>query len=124
MFGKKKKQKPVRILDSHVYHISRSKKYNGMEGHDVVVLKHFKRTKWSKVKSITSLEREKGPNKIEFIDFALKRARRGKITPVPINEIRTRHWSGIDDRAQFVKDSDLERRRYTKKAKIKKKYLT
>ena len=117
-----KKKKAGLILDRHIYHLPKGKGYKGIEGHDVVVVKHFKKTKWSKVKSITSLEKEKKGN-LGWVDSALHRAKNGKITPVPMNEIKTRHWSGIDRREKFVRDSDLERRCFAKKARVKKKYL-
>lgn len=120
----RKKTRPVKVMDRHIYHLPRGHGYPGIEGHDVVVVRHFKKTKWSKVRSITSLEKKsRKSKKMEWVDSALRRAKDGKIVPVPLSEVKTRHWSGIDNRERFVKDSDLERRAFAKKARIKDKYL-
>ena len=122
IFKKKRKNRVGKILKNHVYHIPKGKGYGKIAGHDVVVVEHFDKTKWSKVKAISSLEKETRSG-LKWDDKGLNKAKDGKMVPVPIKEIGTKHWSGIDSRTKFVRDSDLKKRHNTGKSKVKDKYL-
>ena len=75
------------------------------------------------MKSITSLEKENTKGKRVYQKHKLDAAKKGKIIPVPIDEIKSDHWSGIDHRGHYVSDKYLYHRKHTKKSTIKSKYL-
>lgn len=79
---------------------------NTKKAHDVIVVSVNKRRKKCRVKTITSLERDiKG--KMCFIDDKLDDVRNGIITPIPIKDINTHHWSGVNNNAISVKTNKL-----------------
>lgn len=97
----------------HIYYVSNEalkiKKKDGTAlpgGHDVIVMSVNKKRNTARVKTITSLEHE---TKLGMrYDFdALSAAKKGELLPIPINELHSQHYSGIDHRTKTVPISKL-----------------
>ncbi len=113
----------MKIKENHVYHLSKGKGYGIIEGHDVVVMDARPKSNECLIGTITSLERYSPRLGAYTYDLgALKRAKNGTLVPIPMPEIGTSHWSGIDLRQNLVKKKDLRSRRIVKIAQINNKY--
>ena len=80
--------------------------------HNVVIVWKNGKMQIARVKPITSLENEKKVNgeiKYSYDLRALKLAKKGLITPSPIKQLGTRHWSGIFNKSRIVNYSHLEK---------------
>lgn len=112
------------ILIRGVYHLPKGSGYGKIDGHDVVVLYQSKRTKKFKVASITSLEyKDRKTSQMKYRFSSLVLVKKGLITPVPIKELGTDHWSGLDHRYVYVDDSSLKPALISKAGHIKTKFL-
>lgn len=69
--------------------------------HDVIITSIDKKRKRARVKTITSLERIKN-NNWYFKNGKLNSVKNGNILPIPINQLRSRHYSGINHNAKIV----------------------
>lgn len=77
--------------------------FNG--GHNVIIVWFNKALNICRVKTITSLEKEVERNgrKIYFYKYnALEKAKKGLIQPYSINELNSKHWSGIDNASKII----------------------
>lgn len=62
--------------------------------------------------------------RMEYDFSALNMAKKGQFIPIPINELGSFHWSGIDQRAITIDRSKLiSNPGYTKKSSLPKKYF-
>lgn len=110
----KKKNQPIKKPKvDHIYYVSNEdlkiKKKDGTiipGGHDVIVLSVNKKRNTVRVKTITSLEHETDKG-MRYDVKALNAAKRGQILPIPIKELNSPHYSGIDHRAKTVPISKL-----------------
>lgn len=110
------------IKEGFIYHLSRKFSPGGVS-HDVVVVKHDEKNKTSKVRTITSLEKGSGSSANLYID-GCHRARDHIVVPIPNDELKARHWSGLHRKEFVVADANLTRKKYVNAEKIKKKYIT
>lgn len=113
---KTKKSKPVKkVKVDKIYFVSNKdlgiKKRNGSTmpgGHDVIVTSINKSNNTARVKTITSLEHDVGGNpKFDF--KSLDKAKNGEILPIPIKEIKTKHYSGISHDSKVVSLSKINK---------------
>lgn len=113
---KTKKSKPVKkVKVDKIYFVSNKdlgiKKRNGSSmpcGHDVIVTSINKSNNTARVKTITSLEHETHKGKI-FDTPSLIKASNGEILPIPIKEIKTKHYSGISHDSKVVSLSKINK---------------
>ena len=80
---------------------------NTIQPHDVIVLSVNKRRKTCKVKTITSLEYQDNNGQWKFINSKLTDVRDGNILPIPKDQIRTHHLSGINHDSKIIKTNKL-----------------
>ena len=111
----------------HIFRVS-SPKLGNIGNHDVLVLRHDRKSGECVVKTITSMEHEhvdpRTHAKVMRYDFkALDQARRGIVFPVPKKVLGSRHWSAIHNNPYVVKDTELQPRRVCKKDEVSWKYL-
>ncbi len=107
-----------------VYHLPYGSGYGKIDGHDVVVLRQSKRTKKYKVASITSLEyQNRITHQMQYRFSALDRVKKDLLTPVPVKELGTQHWSGLDHRYVYVSASSLRPAKIAKAKFVKSKFL-
>lgn len=112
------------VLIRGIYNLPKQSGYGRIDGHDVVVLRQSKKTGKYKVASITSLESfNDRKKKTEYIFSALERVKAGQLTPVPIKELGTNHWSGLDHRYVYVDGSSLYPAKIAKAKFVKCKFL-
>ena len=115
MIFKKKNSKPKKIKVDNIYFVSnKNLKIHRKDGsimpggHDVIVTSINKSNNTARVKTITSLEHEaKGKYKFDF--KSLNKAKDGEILPIPIKEIKSKHYSGINHDSKVVSLSKIDK---------------
>lgn len=79
-------------------------------GHNVIVTSVDTKRKTCRVKTITSLE-HKTTDGYRYDFQALNQAKAGKILPIPIKELNSKHYSGITQNPITIKISNLNKSR-------------
>lgn len=82
---------------------------------------------YSKVSTFSSLEKEKidsvTKKKIYYVTpRKAEKAKNGIMKPLPLKAAASQRWDGIYQSSKYVKDSDLERRRFHSKSFLSEKY--
>ncbi len=88
----------MKIRKNKVYFVN-AKDLGLSTGHNVIVVKKHIFSNKVDVKTITSLEHESSKSKTGYLyDFkALNQAKKGKLIPIPINELNSQHYSAINN---------------------------
>lgn len=120
MKKKSKQTQPIRNpKGDHIYYVSN--KYLKIQrkdgstmpgGHDVIVLSINKKNNTARVKTITSLEHETSKG-IRYDFRALDKAKKGEILPIPIKDLNSSHYSGINHRPIIVSVDRLNKSMYS-----------
>ncbi|MFA6755645.1 MAG: hypothetical protein WCR97_03965 [Bacilli bacterium] len=96
------------INKNRVYRCSnKDLKIKSFGSHDVIVIWNNPKINLCRIKTITSLEHERKDHSLKYDFNALGDAKKGVITPYSLKEIKTKHWSGINNKSILININKL-----------------